>query len=63
MIRTFADTEKYPRDILKGFRHLNFEKRTVSEYTGTGWKILYSNQTCMRFIEVCIMDEGWLKII
>ncbi len=62
-MRVWVDSEKYPRDILRGFRHLDFVKREVTEYSGDGWRVLQSNQTCMRFIEVAVMDDGVMKII
>lgn len=58
-LRVWVDTEKYPRDIYLGFRHLDFNGRKIDEYLGdNNWKTLYVNKSCMRDIEVNILDEG-----
>ncbi len=46
-----------------GDRHLDYNNRKILEYTSKGWKTLYSNKTCMRLVEVVIMDWGITKII
>lgn len=64
MIRVWVTTEKYPRDIYPGFRHLNFNSRQIDEYLGgSNWKTLYANKSCMRDIEVNILDEGYRRFI
>ncbi len=56
-LRVWVNTEKYPRDIYRGFRHL--KDRKIDEYLGdNNWKTLYVNKSCMRDIEVNVLDEG-----
>lgn len=62
-IRTWVDTEKFPRDLFPGFRHLNYNERKVWEYSSTGWKLLYCNKTCMRNIQVVVLDQGFTRLI
>lgn len=63
MIRVWVDSEfvLFPVDI--GFRVLVCETRNIMELTKTGWKITYSNKTCMRNIEVAVLDEALVKFI
>ena len=46
-----------------GYRMLDFKNRNIHELTKTGWKISYSNKTCMRNIEVMVLDEGVRRLI
>jgi len=64
VIRVWVDTEKYPRDIYPGFRHLKFDDRVIRKYLGgNNWSTIHSNQTCMRNIEVTVLDEAVKKLI
>ncbi len=62
MIRVWVTSEKYPRDIYPGFRLL--KDRKIDEYLGNNyWKTLYVNKSCMRDIEVNVLDEGHRRFI
>ena len=62
-IRMYVHSEfvLFPVDI--GYKVLDFQNRNIQELTKTGWKISYSNKTCMRDIEVAILDEGITRFI
>ncbi len=62
MIRIWVNTEKHPRDIYRGFRHLN--DRQINEYLGgNNWKTTHVNKSCMRDIQVNVLDEGYIRFI
>jgi len=63
LLRVWVNSEfvLFPVDI--GYRVLNFTNRNIHELTETGWKISYSNKTCMRNIEVAVLDEGVIRLI
>jgi len=62
MLRVWVNTEKYPREIYRGFRHLIH--RQVDEYLGdNNWKTIHVNKTCMRNIEIKVLDEAYTRFI
>jgi len=68
MIRVWAHTEKCDSIPFNGMRLFKSYEREIWRYhfqkPGVfAAEILYSNKTCMRYIEVCIIDEGEIKII
>ena len=63
MRRVWVNSEfvLFPVDI--GYRVLDFTNRNIHKLTETGWQITYSNKTCMRNIEVMVLDEGMVIFI
>lgn len=73
MIRAWVDTEdmgglihslkQFPNESHLGMRVLDEKNRIIYVQTKIGYKELYVNKTCMRTIEVIILDEAIRKLI
>ena len=63
MLRMWVNSEFVLFPVYIGFRMLDVENRNIHELTKTGWEIIYSNKTCMRNIEVFVMDETVRRLI
>jgi len=64
LIRTWVDSEGLA-NFRNNFRLLIFHQRTIVEYDPikNNWIKKYCNKTCMRFIEVAVLDQGVMRII
>lgn len=62
-IRMLVDSEFVLFPVYIGYRVLDFQNRNIHELTKTGWIISHSNKTCMRNIEVIILDEAITRFI
>lgn len=63
-MRVWVDSKKRYILHIRGTRRLDLENRTIFKYDEKeGWQTFYSNQTCMRFIEVIIFDTGKTEFI
>lgn len=63
MLKVWVNSEFALFPVYIGYRVLDFENRDIHELTKTGWIISYSNKTCMRNVEVMVLDEAVRRFI
>ncbi len=63
MIRTYVNTDYFPTEPFEGHRMLSYKDRLIYKFDGKMWVTSICNRTCMRYIEVAILEDGRVEFI